>query len=46
VSCVSFSTDGRLLATGSWDNSAYSWDISAIVKEAAANEHPLNLNVS
>ena len=29
VNCVSFSTDGTLLATGCYDNNAYTWDVSA-----------------
>ena len=38
VRCVSFSTDGTLLATGCRDFNAYTWDISAIIKEAGLNE--------
>jgi len=38
VRCVSFSTDGKLLATGCHDKNAYTWDVSAIIKEAGLNE--------
>ena len=38
VNRVSFSTDGILLATGCSDSSAYTWDVSAIIKEAGLNE--------
>ncbi|KAG1836368.1 hypothetical protein DFJ58DRAFT_749823 [Suillus subalutaceus] len=34
VTVVSFSADGKLLATGCDDKNAYTWDVSAIVKEA------------
>jgi len=46
--CVSFSTDGKLLASGCGpdDNSTYTWDISAIVREAGLHELLLNPNVS
>jgi len=46
VFCVSFSADGALLATGCADNSAYTWDISAIVKEAGLDELLLDSDVS
>ena len=42
VESVSFSTDGKLLATGCWDHNAYSWDISGILEEAGL----LNQSVS
>jgi WD40 repeat protein len=45
VNCVSFSTDGKLLATGCNDGDAYTWDISAIVREAGLDELVLNPNV-
>jgi WD40 repeat protein len=35
--CVSFSTDGKLLATGH-NRNAYLWDVSAILKEAGLDE--------
>jgi len=38
VNCVSFSADGKLLATGCCNNSAYSWDVAAIVREAGLDE--------
>jgi len=38
VNYVSFSADGTLLATGCDDNNAYTWDISAIIKEAGLIE--------
>ncbi|OAX35511.1 HET-domain-containing protein [Rhizopogon vinicolor AM-OR11-026] len=44
VSCLSFSADGNLLTTGCFDNNAYSWDISEIVREPRLNELPLNPN--
>ncbi|OAX38662.1 hypothetical protein K503DRAFT_800271 [Rhizopogon vinicolor AM-OR11-026] len=31
---MSFSIDGKLLATTCWDINAYAWDVSAIVGEA------------
>jgi WD40 repeat protein len=43
---TSFSTDGKLLATGCTDSNAYTWDISAIVKEAGLDELLLSQNVS
>jgi len=48
VACVSFSADGKLLASGGGptDNSAYTWDISAIVREAGLDELLLNSGVS
>jgi WD40 repeat protein len=38
VYCVSFSTDGQLLATGCDDHNAYTWDISAVIKEAGFSD--------
>jgi WD40 repeat protein len=38
VSCVSFSADGNLLATGCDDKNAYSWDISVISREPCLNK--------
>ena len=38
VNCVSFSTDGTLLATGCDDTSAYTWDILAIIEDAGLKE--------
>jgi WD40 repeat protein len=43
---VSFSIDGKLLATGCWDHNAYSWNIDVVAKEAGLNELLLNPNVS
>ncbi|KAG1865562.1 hypothetical protein DFJ58DRAFT_168336 [Suillus subalutaceus] len=38
VNRVSFSADGKLLATGCDDHNAYIWDISAILKEAGLDD--------
>jgi WD40 repeat protein len=38
VNCVSFSADGKLLATGCDDKNAYTWDLSAILKEAGLDD--------
>jgi WD40 repeat protein len=38
VNCLSFSVDGKLLATGCHDKNTYSWDVAAIVKEAGLND--------
>jgi WD40 repeat protein len=46
LTSVSFSTDGNLLATGSWDHNAYAWDISLVVREARLDEPALNPDVS
>jgi len=46
VCCVSFSADGALLATGCQDGNAYTWDVSAIVKEAGLDELLLDSDVS
>jgi len=46
VFCVSFSADGALLATGCFDKNAYTWDVSAIVKEAGLDELLLDSDVS
>jgi WD40 repeat protein len=35
---MSFSTDGKLLATGCHDNNAYTWDVSLAVKEAGLSD--------
>ncbi|KAG2047257.1 WD40 repeat-like protein [Suillus hirtellus] len=35
---VSFSVDGKLLATGCHDKNAYTWDVAAIVKEAGLDD--------
>jgi len=43
---VSFSADGKLLATGCWDSNAYAWDISAIIREVGLDELLLNPIVS
>jgi WD40 repeat protein len=44
--CVSFSADGKLLATGSEDTNAYTWDVYAILKEAGLDDLLLDVNVS
>ncbi|KAG2344619.1 WD40 repeat-like protein [Suillus weaverae] len=38
VDHVSFSEDGKLLATGCRDKNAYTWDIAVIVKEAGLDD--------
>jgi WD40 repeat protein len=38
VNCVSFSADGKLLATGCNDKNAYTWNVSAILEEAGLDE--------
>jgi WD40 repeat protein len=38
VSCVSFSADGKLLATSCDDKNAYTWDVSAILSEAGLDD--------
>jgi WD40 repeat protein len=38
VAVVSFSADGKLLATGCDDCNAYTWDVSAILKEAGLDD--------
>ncbi|KIK38237.1 hypothetical protein CY34DRAFT_809581 [Suillus luteus UH-Slu-Lm8-n1] len=38
VTSVSFSADGKLLSTGCDDGNAYTWDVSAILKEAGLDE--------
>jgi WD40 repeat protein len=45
VHCVSFSADGKLLATGCCDGNAYTWDVSAIVKEAGLDQLLSNRHV-
>jgi WD40 repeat protein len=42
VHCVSFSADGKVLATGCCDTNAYTWDVSAIVKEAGLGDKLLS----
>jgi WD40 repeat protein len=44
--CVSFSLDGKLLATGCEDNNACTWDMSVVLKEAGLSDLLLKLNVS
>ena len=46
VYCVSFSTDGTLLATACQDKNAYTWDVSAIIKEAGLNEFLVSCSFS
>jgi WD40 repeat protein len=46
VNCVSFSADGKLLATGCRDKNAYLWDVAAIIKEAGLDELLLHSKVS
>jgi WD40 repeat protein len=46
VTCVSFSADGKLLATGSDNNNAYTWDVYAILRETGLDEILLDVNVS
>jgi WD40 repeat protein len=36
--CVSFSIDGKLLATGCADANAYTWDVSVALKEAGLTD--------
>ncbi|KAG1761884.1 hypothetical protein EV702DRAFT_1206874 [Suillus placidus] len=38
VTCVSFSADGKQLATGCWDKNAYIWDVATILREADLND--------
>ncbi|KAG2347066.1 hypothetical protein BDR05DRAFT_710309 [Suillus weaverae] len=38
VNCLSFSVDGKRLATGCNDKNAYIWDVAAIVKEAGLDD--------
>jgi WD40 repeat protein len=45
VHCLSFSTDGKVLATGCYEN-AYTWDVDAIVREAGFEELLSNPRVS
>ena len=37
VECVSFSTDGTLLATGCTESNTYTWDVPLIMKEFPPN---------
>ena len=46
VNCISISDDGRFLATGCEDTNSYTWDVSAIVKEAGFNNLLSDSNVS
>ncbi|KAG2132108.1 WD40-repeat-containing domain protein [Suillus clintonianus] len=41
VTCMSFSADGKQLATGCYDYDAYTWDVSAIVGENYNNNNLL-----
>jgi WD40 repeat protein len=38
VNCISFSEDGKLLATGCHNRNTYLWDVTAIFKEAGFND--------
>jgi phosphomevalonate kinase len=38
MTCVSFSADGKLLATGGYNAIAYTWDVAAIVRKAGLND--------
>jgi hypothetical protein len=38
MTCVSFSADGKLLATGGYNAIAYTWDVAAIIKKAGLND--------
>lgn len=38
MNSVSFSADGKLLATGWYNNNAYAWGVSAMVKEAGLDD--------
>jgi WD40 repeat protein len=42
VTCVSFSVDGKTLATGCHDHNAYLWDVAAIIREAGLDVDPLS----
>jgi hypothetical protein len=46
VNCLSFSADGKALATGGWDNNAYTWDVDAIAREVGLEELLFNPHVS
>jgi WD40 repeat protein len=46
VDCLSFSADGKVLATGCFDNNAYAWDVSAIVRKAGVEQLLSNSRVS
>jgi WD40 repeat protein len=41
VACVSFSADGKLLATACKDKNPYTWDVSAILGEAGLDDADL-----
>jgi len=43
---VSFSIDGKLLVTACEDKNAYTWDVSAILREAGLDELLFNPDVS
>ncbi|KAG2087203.1 uncharacterized protein F5147DRAFT_728154, partial [Suillus discolor] len=45
VTSVSFSADGKLLATGCFDRNAYTWDICRILNEAGLSELLLDKQV-
>jgi WD40 repeat protein len=38
LDCVSFSIDGKLLATGCADANAHAWDMSVVLKEAGLSD--------
>jgi WD40 repeat protein len=47
VDCLSFSANGKVLATGRcFDNNAYAWDVSAIVRKAGLEQLLSNSHVS
>jgi hypothetical protein len=46
VNCLSFSADRKALASGGWDNNAYTWDVDAIAREVGLEELLSNPYVS
>jgi WD40 repeat protein len=46
MTCVSFSADRKLLATGGYNAIAYTWDVAAIIKKAGLNDSLSNSTVS
>jgi hypothetical protein len=46
VNCVSFSADGKRLATGCNDKNAYIWDVTVILREAGLDDLLLDPKVS